>query len=163
MRVDIQSRQTRCRVNGFYVLLLVTGVSITACSSTSSIRRSSNAIVNKAIEVAVELKGTPYCYSGETPDCFDCSGFVGYCLLQAGMQVPRTTGELFAFGSAVTDDDLETGDLVFFTTSGSKVSHVGLYLGDQEFIHSSTSNGVMISRLTDTYWNARFIGARRLY
>ena len=79
------------------------------------------------------------------------------------MQVPRTTGELFAFGSAVTDDDLETGDLVFFTTSGSKVSHVGLYLGDQEFIHSSTSNGVMISRLTDTYWNARFIGARRLY
>ena len=150
-------------MKGFYVPLLAAGVLIASCSTTSSLRHSSNTIINKAIEVAVELEGTPYCYSGDTPDCFDCSGFVGYCLLQAGMQVPRTTGELYAFGSVVNEDQLEVGDLVFFATSGSKMSHVGIYLGDQEFIHSSTSNGVMISRLTETYWRGRFVGGRRLY
>jgi lipoprotein Spr len=77
-----------------------------------------------------------------------------------GWMLPRTAREQYATFNRISKDDLKEGDLVFFNTTGG-VSHVGMYLQNGKFIHSSTTNGVAISSLDEAYWKARFIGARR--
>jgi probable lipoprotein NlpC len=105
--------------------------------------------------------GTPYLSGGNTKDGADCSGFVSSVYLEkAGMYLPRTTTEEFKIGIAIHKDDLEIGDLVFFGEK-IKVNHVGIYVGGGNFIHASSSRGVMISPLSDTYWAPLYIGARR--
>jgi cell wall-associated NlpC family hydrolase len=113
------------------------------------------------LSYATELDGTPYCYGGATTDCFDCSGFVSHCYQRFGITLPRTTSELYAVGQRVIDG-LQPGDLVFFKTNGRSVSHVGIYVGSDRFIHASTSRGVITSMLTERYWQQRYLGARRL-
>lgn len=135
---------------------------ITACSSTTSIRKTGNDVTDKVLQTADQLKGSPYCLNGQTPDCFDCSGFVFYCFAAAQIIVPRTSSELFSSGNAVQPSALAPGDLVFFNTSGKGVSHVGIFIGDNAFIHSSTTSGVIITQMSDRYWSSRYIGARRL-
>jgi cell wall-associated NlpC family hydrolase len=136
---------------------------LTGCSSTSRVRVSAPPLIKDALERAQDLIGTPYCSAGVTPDCFDCSGFVGYCMQGIASGLPRTSAELFSSGESVSRDELQPGDLVFFAT-GRKgtVNHVGIYLTDGSFIHSSTSNGVMLSSLKEPYWNQRWKGARRV-
>ncbi len=148
--------------HSWLTLGLVAGIFLAACSSTSPIRSSGNAELDAVLERAYELRGTPYCPAGQTPKCFDCSGFVYYCMLQGGTKVPRTTSDLFAIGKPLNKDEIQPGDLVFFNTSGKGISHVGFYVGDGAFIHSSTSSGVIVSKLSETYWEPRYIGARRL-
>lgn len=144
------------------LMVFVVTVGTVACSSSSVFQSTGNEKLDAVLEQAADLRGTPYCYAGNTPDCFDCSGFLQYCFLSAGISIPRTTSELYKLGTPVDLDDLETADLVFFATSPNKVSHVGLYLGHNSFIHSSTSSGVIISELSDPYWKPRYLGARRL-
>jgi len=134
---------------------------ITSCASTSSITSSGDAQIDRVLEEAYDLEGTPYCYSGDTPDCFDCSGFVNHCYAVVGLELPRTSRELYSAGVRVIDG-LRHGDLVFFNTSGRGVSHVGIYVGNNRFIHSSSSRGVMVSSLSDRYWQPRYLGARRV-
>ncbi len=143
------------------VTTAVLALTITACSSTSSIQGSGDPRIDRVLEEAYELEGTPYCYSGASPDCFDCSGFVNYCYAVVGLELPRTSRDLYRTGSRVIDG-LRHGDLVFFNTSGRGVSHVGIYVGNNRFIHSSSSNGVMVSSLADRYWQPRYLGARRV-
>jgi cell wall-associated NlpC family hydrolase len=135
---------------------------LASCSSSTVVFNTGNPTTDVVLTTASELQGTPYCSKGSTPDCFDCSGFVGYCFAQAGRTVPRTSQELFASGDEVDIADLRAGDLVFFNTTGKGVSHVGICLDKQTFIHSSTSSGVIRTTLGDTYWNKRFLGARRI-
>jgi cell wall-associated NlpC family hydrolase len=135
---------------------------LTACSSTTGIKHSGNPTIDRALERGNALRGTPYCYAGSTPDCFDCSGFVHYCLAQAGVTVPRTTADLFAYGEPIELDALEPGDLVFFNTTGNGVSHVGFFVGNGAFLHSSTSSGVIVSKLAEPYWSPKYLGARRI-
>jgi cell wall-associated NlpC family hydrolase len=108
--------------------------------------------------------GTPYRYGGTSPQTgFDCSGLVYYIYSRgAGIALPRTTEGLSEIGTPVDIGELETGDLVFFDTLRKPYSHVGIYLGDQRFIHAPTSGGqVEIVDLRAQYWQARFSGARR--
>ena len=142
--------------------LLAMALILGACSSASSIRKSENDRVNVALETADDLIGTPYCWAGTTPKCFDCSGFVSYCFNKGEVTLPRTSRELFQTGEEVELDELLPGDLVFFNTSGKSVSHVGMYIGRMSFIHASTSKGVMISGINDRYWGPRYLGARRV-
>ena len=96
-------------------------------------------------------------------DCFDCSLLVWTAFHAQGIDVPRTTREQFSVGTNVDRAALQPGDLVFFRTGkGPGVSHVGIATGDDRFIHTSTSQGVMYSALTEPYWSQRYLGARRV-
>jgi hypothetical protein len=107
--------------------------------------------------------GVPYQWGGTTAKGFDCSGFVRHVYKTIGVNVPRTTSEMYKTGTSIKKEDLRVGDLVFFNTSGKGVSHAGIYIGENKFIHSSSSKGVTVSSLNDPYyWKKRYIGARRV-
>lgn len=107
--------------------------------------------------------GAPYQRGGGTKAGVDCSGFVQQVYLKvARVSLPRTTRDQYRIGYQVGRSDLKPGDLVFFDTLGRGVSHVGLMVGGDRFAHASTSKGVTYSRLSETYWNRQYLGARRL-
>lgn len=135
---------------------------VAGCSSSRTLSSKAPPYVKSALDEAEDLLGTDYCARGTTPDCFDCSGFTSWCFAKAGVNLPRTSTDQFLLGVAVQRSALEAGDLVFFRTSGSGVSHVGIVVDQQRFIHASTSSGVMISSLDDSYWKPRYVGARRI-
>lgn len=115
---------------------------------------------------ALSLNGTAYKYGGRNADSgFDCSGFVAHVFRQAaGLALPHNALAISQNGEQIAKTELKPGDLVFFNTLRRAFSHVGIYLGDNRFIHasSSTSGDVMVSDLTEKYWSKRFNGARRL-
>ena len=112
-------------------------------------------------QVFERYKGTPYRYGGTSASGFDCSGFITTAFDEAvGRRLPRTTGQMLAAGERVPLDGLRTGDLVFFNIKG-KNQHAGIYMGDDRFIHSSASSGVILSSLNGYYWRHRISQARR--
>lgn len=115
-------------------------------------------IENAKLRTAIESwYGTPYLYGGCTKEGVDCSCFVGNIYKSVyGITLKRTANDIYLQSTAVSQNKLKEGDLVFFTNSNSKVSHVGIYLRDDMFVHSSTSHGVIISKLTDSYWSKHF-------
>jgi cell wall-associated NlpC family hydrolase len=112
---------------------------------------------------ALSLRGSPYRNGGSDPNGFDCSGLVWYVFTQHGVQLPRTVGEQFRAGREVPAEALTPGDLVFFDITGGGVSHVGMMIGGDEFVHAPSSSGrVRVERLTSSYWAPRFVAARRM-
>lgn len=118
------------------------------------------ATYNELTTTASQYIGTPYVYGGTTTRGFDCSGFTQRVFSDLGIKLNRTSSAQYSQGTAVTN--LLPGDLVFFNTSGRGVSHVGIYIGNNQFIHSSTSKGVIISGLGENYWSKRYVGAKRI-
>ncbi|WP_425436503.1 C40 family peptidase [Paenibacillus herberti] len=109
-----------------------------------------------------DVIGTPYKAAGTTTKGFDCSGFTSYVFKQFKIKLPHSSSSQSGMGKKVTKDDLQPGDLVFFNTSGRGVSHVGVYVGDGQFAHSSSSKGVIISELSESYYAKRYLSARRI-
>lgn len=123
-----------------------------------SVEKLTNVSLYKAID---EWYGTRYRYGGTTHKGIDCSAFMQVLSEYAfGWMLPRTARAQYAFSQRIAVEDLKEGDLVFFNTTGG-ISHVGMFLQNGKFVHSSSSQGVSISSLEDPYWKARFIGARR--
>ena len=124
-------------------------------------------LADSILERGKSLIGTRYRFGGSsTKSGFDCSGFIGYLFREeAGMNLPRSTREMINVDAPlVSRNDLEPGDLLFFSTRGrGRVSHAAIYLGDDRFIHSSSrrSGGVRIDSLDDAYWSKTFIEAKR--
>lgn len=107
--------------------------------------------------------GVPYRYGGNDRTGIDCSAFVGTIYRQVyNVSLHRTANDMLKDVKLITRAQLKEGDLVFFTNSNGKVSHVGIYLKDGLFAHSSTSNGVSVSRLDDTYWSKHFYRGGRV-
>ena len=125
------------------------------------------ALADNILERGMSLIGTRYRFGGTTEASgFDCSGFIGYLFREeAGMKLPRSTREMINVKAPqVARNNLKPGDLLFFSTNGrGRVSHAGIYLGDDQFIHSSSrrSGGVRIDSLGDRYWSKTFIEAKR--
>jgi cell wall-associated NlpC family hydrolase len=108
------------------------------------------------------LQGTRYRSGGNAPDGFDCSGFVQYLFSKAfGLQLPRTSPELALLGNIIPRDRLRRGDLLFFS-SGTDIDHVGIYLGDNRFVHASTTTGVSIANLYQHYFQHRYAFGTRI-
>ena len=117
----------------------------------------------RAADMAFQFYGKPYKFGGQTPASgFDCSGLTSYVYGHQGKKMPRTADQQYKIGRTVNTRDLQIGDLVFFTTYEPGPSHVGIFVGQNRFIHASTSRGVMVSSLNDTYWKPRYLGARRI-
>lgn len=115
-------------------------------------------------DFAVTLRDIRYRRGGREPSTgFDCSGFVHYVFQKTlGKSLPSDSASQFLAGAKVDRATMKTGDLVFFRTSGKRISHVGIYLDNGRFIHSqSTGKGVRISHLDEAYWAKRFAGAKR--
>jgi len=116
------------------------------------------------LEAAETRIGAPYRYGGSGPDAFDCSGLVAYAHRQVGIAVPRTAAEQFSQATPVKRRELRPGDLVFFRLSGRDVGHVGIYAGDDRFLHAPQSGGhVRLASLEDEWYQQRFVGAGRFY
>ena len=124
-------------------------------------------LADSILERGMSLIGTRYRFGGTSETGFDCSGFIGYLFREeAGMNLPRSTREMINVNAPlVARNNLEPGDLLFFSTNGrrGRVSHAGIYLGDNQFIHSSSrrSGGVRVDSLGDSYWSKTFIEAKR--
>lgn len=113
---------------------------------------------------ALSYRGVPYRNGGTDPaGGFDCSGFVWYVFAQHGIAVPRTVVEQFRVGTTVDASALRAGDLVFFNTTGTNPSHVGIAIGGDQFVHAPSSTGeVRVERIGTSYWAGRFVGIRRV-
>jgi cell wall-associated NlpC family hydrolase len=134
---------------------------VDAATATASSNKAT-----QAVALAKTFLGTPYRYGGSSPSGFDCSGFTYYIMKSVGVTVPRTATSQYNSYTKVAKADLQPGDLVFFsrTSGGSTIGHVGMYIGDGKFIHSSSpsSGGVIISALSERYYTARYYGACRV-
>jgi cell wall-associated NlpC family hydrolase len=114
------------------------------------------------IATAKRYIGVPYRFGGVDPKGFDCSGYVQFVFNQHERKLPRSADVQYKAGKFVLRSQLQPGDLVFFTTYEAGPSHNGIYMGTGQFIHASSSRGVMISKLDDTYWKPRYLGSRRV-
>lgn len=157
-------------IRSFALTITVLGLA-SACSSNpastgGSAAASGNVVVRgdvgeKAAAVAVDQVGVPYRYGGSNPSGFDCSGLVQYSYSRVGKQLPRTTGQLWTSTRSVGRHELRTGDLLFFRIDG-KMSHVGLYLGGQRFVHApSSGRKVSVASLDSPFYDAAFTRAGR--
>ncbi len=119
--------------------------------------------VNKLTSVAENLIGAPYLWAGSSPDGFDCSGFIYHAYKDAGMGINRLSTDGY-YNRSFYVNQPQIGDLVFFSgTYRAGISHMGIYVGNNEFIHSGTSTGVTKSNLNSNYWKKHFDGFKRFY
>lgn len=126
------------------------------------ITTSVNYIAGRIIASSMDYLGVPYVFGGTSPYGFDCSGYVQYVFAKAGISLPRTADVQYEVGLPVSTTELIPGDLVFFETYTYGASHVGIYVGDGNFIHASSSRGVTVSSLNQAYYSSHYIGARRI-
>lgn len=129
-------------------------------SSSSSSNESTSTASSSVIDIAKQYMGVPYVWGGSTPSGFDCSGFLQYAYNKAGVSLPRTVASMWDATSSVSSPSV--GDLVFFETYKPGPSHAGIYLGNGKFIHSSSSYGVTISSMDNSYWAPRYLGAKEV-
>ena len=149
------------------LLLLLLG----ACSTTRQdvpapvTLHNDEAQMNNLAIYAMSLYDTPYQYGGKSRvNGFDCSGFVQFVFQNSlGLQLPRTSAEMSQIGRPLDISELRPGDLVFFNTTHSPYSHVGIYIGENRFVHApKTGKAIMITSLNNKYWHAHFNGGRRI-
>lgn len=155
--------------------LVLATVTVTACASSGAVPRpfpgatsqtapaAQPASTSVLIARALMYRGVPYRNGGSDPSGFDCSGFVQWVFAQEGIALPREVREQYQLGRNVDRRDVRPGDLVFFETVSHGASHVGIALGNDQFVHAPSSRGVVrVETYTSDYWKKRYVGARRL-
>lgn len=115
------------------------------------------------VGTALQLRGAPYRNGGGDPLGFDCSGFTQYVFAQHHIALPRDVETQYRVGTGVQLGDIAPGDLLFFSTIARGPSHVAIAIGQDEFVHAPSSNGVVrVEHLSASYWAQRYLGARRI-
>lgn len=115
------------------------------------------------VDTAMQYLGVPYVWGGTSPSGFDCSGLVYYVYKENGYSINRTAASIYQNGTYVEKENLQVGDAICFSSSSSSIGHVGLYIGDGQFIHASSGSGkVVISGLDESYYIRNYVGARRI-
>lgn len=134
-------------------------------SAKSQIKNSNETLGDFIVQSAKSQLGARYKYGGESPsEGFDCSGLVLYSHHLNGIKLPRTAAAQFQQGEHIKRTELNSGDLLFFKTMGHRVSHVGIYMGNNLFIHSPNSRkNVQTETLANPYYKKHYIGARRYW
>lgn len=118
-------------------------------------------IYKEALNIASQQLGVPYLFAGNTPDGFDCSGFIRYVFVHAGFDLPRKSSEDYFMNDSTVVEQPVPGDLIYFkNTYKAGISHMGIYLGNGQFIHAG-SDGVAISNVEYDYWKSRFVAYKR--
>ena len=152
--------------SGSWIIGVITAI-LTVAGCASSPPKSSPAVAaadysatrDRVVSTSLKYVGAPYERGGTSPAGFDCSGFVLFVYAQAGVALPHGVAKQYRLGSAVSRDELEPGDIVFF----DRLRHSGIYIGDTRFVHATKpGNVVMVSRLDEEWFRRRWIGARRL-
>jgi cell wall-associated NlpC family hydrolase len=145
-------------------VIMAAGILITGCAHTPAkpVPGYSRSAGDKAADTALTMIGRPYKFTGDTPAGFDCSGLVRYSYLTAGMDLPHGTKSLLAITRSVGLKNARKGDLLFFIQEGKKYSHVGIYVGNDQFVHAPSTGGfVRRDSITDRYWNKHYLDTRR--
>lgn len=159
-----------CRISLSSALFLLAGLTYAdeaAIPETpqKSLLENSVSKAQGMMSYALSLVGVKYRYGGSSPETgLDCSGFVSHVFKQAaGLVLPHNAKAISMFGKKITISELQPGDLVFYNTMRHTYSHVGIYLGDNKFVHASvTGRGVEVVDMKESYWVKRFNGARRM-
>lgn len=142
------------------------GLPVTGVVDQATQTQIDHAIVKKAIVAdSANYLGIPYVWGGASPTGFDCSGFVYYMFNSHGVDMPRTTSkDLYNMGTPINRTLLQPGDLVFFAINEPGViSHVGIYIGNNQFISATSSKGIASVSMDNTYWSQYYVGAQRVY
>lgn len=147
--------------------IALAGALLAACAMDPSAPRATAPggapLSERVAEIALSLEGSPYRFGGEGPEGFDCSGLVQYAYARAGLDVPRTARAQYDAARPLYVNQLSPGDVVFFRTRGAFVSHVGIYVGDDRFVHALNADApVRVSRLDSRYWRQRLVLAGSL-
>ena len=133
-------------------------------SSGNSSSSSSSSIGDKLVSLAKSKLGCKYVWGATGPNTFDCSGLTSWCYKQVGITIPRTSLAQSKGGKSVSKSNLQPGDLLFWKTTSAEVGHVGIYVGNNQFIHApNKSKPVKYDSLSNSYYSSRFVRARRYY
>lgn len=181
---NVSTLQTNLKALGYYTYSQITGYfgSVTrqaVASFQTAYSLPATGVVNSATNTQIwhalvkkrmvtdskKYTSVPYKWGGQTPSGFDCSGFVYYMFNYEGVKFPRTTSEeIYAMGTGIDTAHLRPGDLVFFgVNKPGVISHVGFYIGNNQFISATSSKGIWTYPVTTGYWAQYYIGAKRVY
>jgi peptidoglycan DL-endopeptidase CwlO len=148
-----------------WIIVVVSAVLTAGCASSPSPRTPApagaaySALRSRVVSTSLKYIGVPYEWGGTSPAGFDCSGFILFVYAQSGVSLPHGVAKQFRLGSAVSRDELEPGDLVFF----DRLRHAGIYIGAMQFVHATKPGDVVtVSRLDEEWFRRRWSGARRL-
>ncbi|RJS62407.1 hypothetical protein CJ483_22125 [Bacillus sp. PK3_68] len=132
--------------------------------SVKSLNAEAASIGESIVEYGKKFMGVPYVWGGTSPSGFDCSGFTQYIYKnEASVSLPRTTDQQYKIGTSVAKSDLQPGDLIFYKNTYKKgISHVGVYAGNNMVLNATTSKGVRLVSMDNSYWGPRYAGAKRV-
>ncbi|KKB36559.1 C40 family peptidase [Bacillus thermotolerans] len=152
-------------VSGLASILLMTAAPAVLPEEMNMKAEVQAATIGEAmVEYGKKFMGVPYVFGGTTPSGFDCSGFTQYVYKHAaGISIPRTTDQQYKVGTSVSKSDLQPGDLVFFKNTYRKgISHVGIYAGNNMVLNATSSKGIALVSLSNSYWGPKYAGAKRV-
>ena len=163
-KAAVEKFQTASNLEATGIVDKATLIKLNTTSATQNTNRSNSRpeLGNDIVTYSKAYLGKPYVWGASSGKSFDCSGFVMYIFKHFGVSLGHGADDQFATGTKVAKEDLQAGDAVFFTTYKKGASHVGIFIGDNKFIHASSSGGsVIITDLGTAYYKSRYIGARR--
>ena len=150
------------KINGLSTNSIYVGqvLKLTTPENNSNIEITDKNKVETLIAEAKKYIGVPYVWGGSTPNGFDCSGYINYVFNKVDVSIPRTVATIWNAATPVSSP--KSGDIVFFET-GTGPSHAGIYIGENKFIHAGSSTGVTITDMNNSYWKARYLGAKTMF